>query len=225
MTGMQVKLITLNVRKPFSRKRRQITEMTDIIDSFKKFEEIRKQYESMRSDAKNKLDDYRKKAHDAVDDFNRIAEMAGTDERLGFGDAGDNVSIDDEQEFVSVAELEAKDKEIASLKERIAKLESEEKDKSDEDDKPESTAADKPKRRKARKAPEPIDVENIDFTGSDDDPSVVVQDSKHESNVNNEGIADTAVQEKDETDSGEKQDDDIIDDKSTDVDDDEFMFL
>ena len=222
---MQVKLITLNVRKPFSRKRRQITEMTDIIDSFKKFEEIRKQYESMRSDAKNKLDDYRKKAHDAVDDFNRIAEMAGTDERLGFGDAGNNVSIDDEQEFVSVAELEAKDKEIASLKERIAKLESEEKDKSDENNKPEPTAADKPKRRKARKAPEPIDVENIDFTGSDDDPSVVVQDSKHESNVNNEGIADTAVQEKDETDSGEKQDDDIIDDKSTDVDDDEFMFL
>lgn len=199
--------------------------MTDIIDSFKKFEEIRKQYESMRSDAKNKLDDYRKKAHDAVDDFNRIAEMAGTDERLGFGDAGNNVSIDDEQEFVSVAELEAKDKEIASLKERIAKLESEEKDESDEDDKPESTAADKPKRSKARKMPEPIDVENIDFTGSDDDPSVVVQDSKHESNVNNEGIADTAVQEKDETDSGEKQDDDIIDDKSTDVDDDEFMFL
>lgn len=225
MTGMQVKLITLNVRKPFSRKRRQITEMTDIIDSFKKFEEIRKQYESMRSDAKNKLDDYRKKAHDAVDDFNRIAEMAGTDERLGFGDTGDNVSIDDEQEFVSVAELEAKDKEIASLKERIAKLESEEKDESDEDNKPESTAADKPKRRKARKAPEPIDVENIDFTGSDDDPSVVVQDSKHESNVNNEGIASAAVQEKDETDSGEKQDDDIIDDKSTDVDDDEFMFL
>ena len=222
---MQVKLITLNVRKPFSRKRRQITEMTDIIDSFKKFEEIRKQYESMRSDAKNKLDDYRKKAHDAVDDFNRIAEMAGTDERLGFGDTGDNVSIDDEQEFVSVAELEAKDKEIASLKERIAKLESEEKDESDEDNKPESTAADKPKRRKARKAPEPIDVENIDFTGSDDDPSVVVQDSKHESNVNNEGIASAAVQEKDETDSGEKQDDDIIDDKSTDVDDDEFMFL
>ena len=199
--------------------------MTDIIDSFKKFEEIRKQYESMRSDAKNKLDDYRKKAYDAVDDFNRIAEMAGTDERLGFGDTGDNVSIDDEQEFVSVAELEAKDKEIASLKERIAKLESEEKDESDEDNKPESTAADKPKRRKARKAPEPIDVENIDFTGSDDDPSVVVQDSKHESNVNNEGTADTAVQEKDETDSGEKQDDDIIDDKSTDVDDDEFMFL
>lgn len=199
--------------------------MTDIIDSFKKFEEIRKQYESMRSEAKNKLDDYRKKAHDAVDDFNRIAEMAGTDERLGFGDTGDNVSIDDEQEFVSVAELEAKDKEIASLKERIAKLESEEKDESDEDNKPESTAADKPKRRKARKAPEPIDVENIDFTGSDDDPSVVVQDSKHESNVNNEGTADTAVQEKDETDSGEKQDDDIIDDKSTDVDDDEFMFL
>lgn len=199
--------------------------MTDIIDSFKKFEEIRKQYESMRSEAKNKLDDYRKKAHDAVDDFNRIAEMAGTDERLGFGDSGNNVSIDDEQEFVSVAELEAKDKEIASLKERIAKLESEEKDESDEDDKPEPTAADKPKRRKARKAPEPIDVENIDFTGSDDDPSVVVQDSKHESNVNNEGIADTAVQEKDETDSGEKQDDDIIDDKSTDVDDDEFMFL
>lgn len=199
--------------------------MTDIIDSFKKFEEIRKQYESMRSDAKNKLDDYRKKAHDAVDDFNRIAEMAGTDERLGFGDTGDNGSIDDEQEFVSVAELEAKDKEIASLKERIAKLESEEKDESDEDNKPESTAADKPKRRKARKAPEPIDVENIDFTGSDDDPSVVVQDSKHESNVNNEGTADTAVQEKDETDSGEKQDDDIIDDKSTDVDDDEFMFL
>ena len=222
---MQVKLITLNVRKPFSRKRRQITEMTDIIDSFKKFEEIRKQYESMRSDAKNKLDDYRKKAYDAVDDFNRIAEMAGTDERLGFGDTGDNVSIDDEQEFVSVAELEAKDKEIASLKERIAKLESEEKDESDEDNKPESTAADKPKRRKARKAPEPIDVENIDFTGSDDDPSVVVQDSKHESNVNNEGIASAAVQEKDETDSGEKQDDDIIDDKSTDVDDDEFMFL
>lgn len=202
---MQVKLITLNVRKPFSRKRRQITEMTDIIDSFKKFEEIRKQYESMRSDAKNKLDDYRKKAYDAVDDFNRIAEMAGTDERLGFGD-DNNVSIDDEQEFVSVAELEAKDKEIASLKERIAKLESEEKDESDEDNKPEPTAADKPKRRKARKAPEPIDVENIDFTGSDDDPSVVVQ-------------------EKDETDSGEKQDDDIIDDKSTDVDDDEFMFL
>jgi len=199
--------------------------MTDIIDSFKKFEEIRKQYESMRSDAKNKLDDYRKKAHDAVDDFNRIAEMAGTDERLGFGDSCNNVSIDDEQEFISVAELEAKDKEIASLKERIAKLESEEKDESDEDDKPESTAADKPKRSKARKAPEPIDVENIDFTGSDDDPSVVVQDSKHESNVNNEGIADTAVQEKDETDSGEKQDDDIIDDKSTDVDDDEFMFL
>lgn len=199
--------------------------MTDIIDSFKKFEEIRKQYESMRSEAKNKLDDYRKKAHDAVDDFNRIAEMAGTDERLGFGDTGDNGSIDDEQEFVSVAELEAKDKEIASLKERIAKLESEEKDESDEDNKPESTAADKPKRRKARKAPEPIDVENIDFTGSDDDPSVVVQDSKHESNVNNEGTADTAVQEKDETDSGEKQDDDIIDDKSTDVDDDEFMFL
>lgn len=199
--------------------------MTDIIDSFKKFEKIRKQYESMRSDAKNKLDDYRKKAHDAVDDFNRIAEMAGTDERLGFGDSGNNVSIDDEQEFVSVAELEAKDKEIASLKERIAKLESEEKDESDEDDKPESTAADKPKRRKARKAPEPIDVENIDFTGSDDDPSVVVQDSKHESNVNNDGTADTAVQEKDETDSGEKQDDDIIDDKSTDVDDDEFMFL
>lgn len=199
--------------------------MTDIIDSFKKFEEIRKQYESMRSEAKNKLDDYRKKAHDAVDDFNRIAEMAGTDERLGFGDTGDNVSIDDEQEFVSVAELEAKDKEIASLKERIAKLESEEKDESDEDNKPESTAADKPKRRKARKAPEPIDVENIDFTGSDDDPSVVVQDSKHESNVNNEGTADTAVQEKDETDSGEKQDDDIIDDKFTDVDDDEFMFL
>lgn len=198
--------------------------MTDIIDSFKKFEEIRKQYESMRSNAKNKLDDYRKKAYDAVDDFNRIAEMAGTDERLGFGD-DNNVSIDDEQEFVSVAELEAKDKEIASLKERIAKLESEEKDESDEDNKPESTAADKPKRRKARKAPEPIDVENIDFTGSDDDPSVVVQDSKHESNVNNEGIADTAVQEKDETDSGEKQDDDIIDDKSTDVDDDEFMFL
>lgn len=199
--------------------------MTDIIDSFKKFEKIRKQYESMRSDAKNKLDDYRKKAHDAVDDFNRIAEMAGTDERLGFGDSGNNVSIDDEQEFVSVAELEAKDKEIASLKERIAKLESEEKDESDEDDKPESTAADKPKRRKARKTPEPIDVENIDFTGSDDDPSVVVQDSKHESNVNNDGTADTAVQEKDETDSGEKQDDDIIDDKSTDVDDDEFMFL
>lgn len=199
--------------------------MTDIIDSFKKFEEIRKQYESMRSDAKNKLDDYRKKAHDAVDDFNRIAEMAGTDERLGFGDTGDNGSIDDEQAFDSVAELEAKDKEIASLKERIAKLESEEKDESDEDDKPESTTADKPKRRKARKAPEPIDVENIDFTGSDDDPSVVVQDSKHESNVNNEGIASAAVQEKDETDSGEKQDDDIIDDKSTDVDDDEFMFL
>lgn len=199
--------------------------MTDIIDSFKKFEEIRKQYESMRSDAKNKLDDYRKKAHVAVDDFNRIAEMAGTDERLGFGDAGNNVSIDDEQDFVSVAELEAKDKEIASLKERIAKLESEKKDESDEDDKPESTAADKPKRRKARKMPEPIDVENIDFTGSDDDPSVVVQDSKHESNVNNDGTADAAVQEKDETDSGEKQDDDIIDDKSTDVDDDEFMFL
>ena len=199
--------------------------MTDIIDSFKKFEEIRKQYESMRSEAKNKLDDYRKKAYDAVDDFNRIAEMAGTDERLGFGDAGNNVSIDDEQEFVSVAELEAKDKEIASLKERIAKLESEKKDESDEDDKPESTAADKPKRRKARKMPEPIDVENIDFTGSDDDPSVVVQDSKHEYNVNNEGIASAAVQEKDETDSGEKQDDDIIDDKSTDVDDDEFMFL
>lgn len=199
--------------------------MTDIIDSFKKFEKIRKQYESMRSDAKNKLDDYRKKAHDAVDDFNRIAEMAGTDERLGFGDSGNNLSIDDEQEFVSVAELEAKDKEIASLKERIAKLESEEKDESDEDDKPESTAADKPKRSKARKMPEPIDVENIDFTGSDDDPSVVVQDSKHESNVNNDGTADTAVQEKDETDSGEKQDDDIIDDKSTDVDDDEFMFL
>lgn len=199
--------------------------MTDIIDSFKKFEEIRKQYESMRSDAKNKLDDYRKKAHDAVDDFNRIAEMAGTDERLGFGDAGDNASIDDKQEFVSAAELEAKDKEIASLKERIAKLESEEKDESDGNNEPESTAADKPKRRKARKAPEPIDVENIDFTGSDDDPSVVVQDSKHESNVNNEGIADAAVQEKDETGSGEKQDDDIIDDKSTDVDDDEFMFL
>lgn len=199
--------------------------MTDIIDSFKKFEEIRKQYESMRSEAKNKLDDYRKKAHDAVDDFNRIAEMAGTDERLGFGDAGNNVSIDDEQEFVSVSELETKDKEIASLKERIAKLESEEKDESDEDDKPESTAADKPKRRKARKTPEPIDVENIDFTGSDDDPSVVVQDSKHESNVNTESIADAAVQEKDEANSGEKQDDDIIDDKSTDVDDDEFMFL
>ena len=198
--------------------------MTDIIDSFKKFEEIRKQYESMRSDAKNKLDDYRKKAYDAVDDFNRIAEMAGTDERLGFGD-DNNASIDDEQESDSVAELEAKDKEIASLKERIAKLESEEKDESDEDNKPEPAAADKPKRRKARKTPEPIDVENIDFTGSDDDPSVVVQDSKHESNVNNEGIADAAVQEKDETDSGEKQDDDIIDDKSTDVDDDEFMFL
>ena len=111
------------------------------------------------------------------------------------------------------------------MKERIAKLESEEKDESDENNKPESTAADKPKRRKARKMPEPIDVENIDFTGSDDDPSVVVQDSKHESNVNNDGTADTAVQEKDETDSGEKQDDDIIDDKSTDVDDDEFMFL
>lgn len=199
--------------------------MTDIIDSFEKFEEIRKQYESMRSEAKNKLDDYRKKAYAAVDDFNRIAEMAGTDERLGFGDSGNNASIDDEQEFVSVAELEAKDKEIASLKERIEKLESEEKDESDEDNKPEPTAADKPKRRKARKAPEPIDVENIDFTGSDDDPSVVVQDSKHESNVNNEGIADAAVQEKDETGSGEKQDDDIIDDKSTDVDDDEFMFL
>lgn len=198
--------------------------MTDIIDSFKKFEEIRKQYESMRSDAKNKLDDYRKKAYDAVDDFNRIAEMAGTDERLGFGD-DNNASIDDEQAFDSVAELKAKDKETASLKERIAKLESEEKDESDEDNKPEPAAVDKPKRRKARKTPEPIDVENIDFTGSDDDPSVVVQDSKHESNVNNEGIADAAVQEKDETDSGEKQDDDIIDDKSTDVDDDEFMFL
>lgn len=198
--------------------------MTDIIDSFEKFEEIRKQYESMRSDAKNKLDDYRKKAYTAVDDFNRVAEMAGTDERLGFGD-DNNVSIDDEQESDSVAELEAKDKEIASLKERIAKLESEEKDKSDEDNKPEPTAEDRPKRRKARKAPEPIDVENIDFTGSDDDPSVVVQDSKHESTVNNDGTADTAVQEKDETGSGEKQDDDIIDDKSTDVDDDEFMFL
>lgn len=198
--------------------------MTDIIDSFEKFEEIRKQYESMRSEAKNKLDDYRKKAHDAVDDFNRVAEMAGTDERLSFG-SGDNAIIDDKQESASVAELEAKDKEIASLKERIAKLESEEKDESDEDNKPEPTAADKPKRRKARKAPEPIDVENIDFTGSDDDPSVVVQDSKHESNVNNDGTADTAVQENDETDSGEKRDDDIIDDKSTDVDDDEFMFL
>lgn len=199
--------------------------MTDIIDSFEKFEEIRKQYESMRSEAKNKLDDYRKKAHDAVDDFNRVAEMAGTDERLSF-DSGDNASIDDKREFASVAELEAKDKEIASLKERIAKLESEEKDESDEDNKPEpTTAADKPKRRKTRKVPEPIDVENIDFTGSDDDPSVVVQDSKHESNVNNDGTADTAVQEKDETDSGEKRDDDIIDDKSTDVDDDEFMFL
>lgn len=198
--------------------------MTDIIDSFEKFEEIRKQYESMRSEAKNKLDDYRKKAYAAVDDFNRVAEMAGTDERLSFG-SGDNASIDDKREFASVAELEAKDKEIASLKERIAKLESEEKDESDEDNKPEPTAADKPKRRKARKAPEPIDVENIDFTGSDDDPSVVVQDSKHESNVNNDGTDDTAVQEKDETDSGEKRDDDIIDDKSTDVDDDEFMFL
>lgn len=199
--------------------------MTDIIDSFEKFEEIRKQYESMRSEAKNKLDDYRKKAYAAVDDFNRVAEMAGTDERLSFG-SGDNASIDDKREFASVAELEAKDKEIASLKERIAKLESEEKDESDEDNKPEpTTAADKPKRRKARKAPEPIDVENIDFTGSDDDPSVVVQDSKHESNVNNDGTDDTAVQEKDETDSGEKRDDDIIDDKSTDVDDDEFMFL
>lgn len=199
--------------------------MTDIIDSFEKFKEIRKQYESMRSEAKNKLDDYRKKAYAAVDDFNRVAEMAGTDERLSCGDTGDNVNIDDKREFASVAELEAKDKEIASLKERIAKLESEEKDESDEDNKPEPTAADKPKRRKARKAPEPIDVENIDFTGSDDDPSVVVQDSKHESNVNNDGTDDTAVQEKDETDSGEKQDDDIIDDKSTDVDDDEFMFL
>lgn len=198
--------------------------MTDIIDSFEKFKEIRKQYESMRSEAKNKLDDYRKKAYAAVDDFNRVAEMAGTDERLSFG-SGDNASIDDKREFASVAELEAKDKEIASLKERIAKLESEEKDESDEDNKPEPTAADKPKRRKARKAPEPIDVENIDFTGSDDDPSVVVQDSKHESNVNNDGTDDTAVQEKDETDSGEKRDDDIIDDKSTDVDDDEFMFL
>lgn len=198
--------------------------MTDIIDSFKKFEEIRKQYESMRSDAKNKLDDYRKKAHDAVDDFNHVAEMAGTDERLGFGDAGDNASIDDKQEFVSAAELEAKDKEIASLKERIAKLESEEKDESDGNNEPESTAADKPKRRKARKVPEPIDVENIDFTGSDDDPSVVVQDSKHESTANMD-TTDAAVQENDETDSGEKQDDDIIDDKSTDVDDDEFMFL
>lgn len=199
--------------------------MTDIIDSFEKFEEIRKQYESMRSEAKNKLDDYRKKAHTAVDDFNRIAEMAGTDERLGFGNAGDNTSIDGKQEFVSIAELEAKDKEIASLKERIVKLESAEKDESDGDNKPEPTAVDKPKRRKARKTPEPIDVENIDFTGSDDDPSVVVQDSKHESTVNNDGTADTAVQEKDETDSVEKQDDDIIDDKSTDVDDDEFMFL
>lgn len=198
--------------------------MTDIIDSFEKFEEIRKQYESMRSEAKNKLDDYRKKAYAAVDDFNRVAEMAGTDERLSFG-SGDNASIDDKREFASVAELEAKDKEIASLKERIAKLESEEKDESDEDNKPEpTTAADKPKRRKARKAPEPIDVENIDFTGSDDDPSVVVQDSKHESTANMD-TTDAAVQEKDETDSGEKQDDDIIDDKSTDVDDDEFMFL
>lgn len=198
--------------------------MTDIIDSFEKFEEIRKQYESMRSEAKNKLDDYRKKAHTAVDDFNRIAEMAGTDERLGFGNAGDNASIDGKQEFVSIAELEANDKEIASLKERIVKLESAEKDEYDGDNKPEPTAVDKPKRRKARKTPEPIDVENIDFTGSDD-PSVVVQDSKHESTVNNDGTADTAVQEKDETDSVEKQDDDIIDDKSTDVDDDEFMFL
>lgn len=63
--------------------------MTDIIDSFEKFKEIRKQYESMRSEAKNKLDDYRKKAYAAVDDFNRVAEMAGTDERLSFG-SGDN---------------------------------------------------------------------------------------------------------------------------------------
>lgn len=195
-----------------------MSDAKEIFDTFndmqQQLKELNEKAERLRKASADKLKTERMKIDDAISDYNMLAAVAGEDSIAIGGEAVSTVDNASSEKIESLKkqndELQAKlDKiqaENDSLKQQLddAKREKklvdnadsvEEAPKEEEVERTDGTKVKvtryrKLKAKKPAKESKPLDPENIDFTGSDDDSNVIVPDSKHEKTE--EPPADTA---------------------------------